>query len=681
LQTASSQELDEFFNLTDEEVSEFEKELEQLNVGFTTTNSAGLAKDRERLLRMTTVISKFASTLAARQIHVHIEEADKYPTESWSDADNIWFNMTRIKDLTDPEVIASIKGLALHEISHIMLTPRSGSNILKWAKQNKFERAFNSLEDQRIETFMTHRFSNVDDWLTSTVAKFLISTPQAISTAYVLTHGRKYLPQELRDVIRDSYVDQHLVKELGDIIDNYTVLNLSDSNHIPVAMQLIERYHNLVSQLTDPDLDPDIPGQPTGWDTVQDINGHDHTPNLLKSSEKSKPMNKSQQDNIIKKILDRRGRPAQIPEGSQEGEEVEQEPNGSNGCGPRGSGAKPGDQSGQEGQGKGQGQGQSDGTDTGDQESGGKKGGQFGNGTIDPMDVISRTLKKSIQNLNEDIKNTMKQFNGDVELTTKSIAVPPKSTFRNQVVVPEVVSASRSFSKELQLIKADYEPGWNRRVEQGKLNVQRYVTGCDVDEAFDEWDMGREDAVDIECVVLLDTSGSMSWTINEAYDSMWAIKRGMDKVGASTTVVTFDGDASILYSANENASNMKRYGGCGGGTNPTWAMRYARNILAESQRAVKILIVITDGEWYGEDSDENMKLLRASGVVTSLAFVDDTEYNAARYPDHKYYQDKLTQPMEINSHGAEITHKVNTAADLFDLARKLVRVGIVRNLS
>jgi hypothetical protein len=161
---------------------------------------------------------------------------------------------------------------------------------------------------------------------------------------------------------------------------------------------------------------------------------------------------------------------------------------------------------------------------------------------------------------------------------------------------------------------------------------------------------------------------------------MWAIKRGMDKVGAATTVVTFDTDATVLYSSSEYAKHTKRYAGVGGGTNPNWAMRYARNLFAESQRSIKILIVITDGDWYGNEADDNIKLLRSSGVITSVAFVDDREYHAKARPDIEWYQERLKETITINSHGAEIAHKVNTAADLFELARKLVRVGITRNL-
>lgn len=674
--------------LQDAEFAEALDELMPASLQYNFNNQLEIDKDSERLMRLTSVIGKFATTLTGRPIAVHIADNNvgdaTYNTEAWSDAENIWFNKNMIKDLSDPEVVAAIKGLALHEVSHIMLTPRSGSNLVKWAKQNDYMRAFNALEDQRIETFMAAKFSSVGAWLTSAVAKYLLANPTTHSTAYVMTHGRRYLPADLRNMIQGAYSIQDDTAELADIIDNYTVLNLSDSAHIPVAMQLIERYHNLVSKLGQEKQQQEMEQHGysrsgSGWKTVQDINGHQHRPeNLLKSSEKSKPMNKAGQDKIVDKVLKQRQQENQNGSGTDEGEEYEK-PEAPDGCGPEGgSGDKP------DGDGEGEGQSGAGGADGDTPVERPRGAGTGGEATMDELtNLLQRTLNKSIQSIRQDVADTIKQLNGEVVLTGKSIPVPSRKHFRNEPVAPAVINASRSFTKELELIKADYDPGWNRKVEAGKLNVERYMMGkTDLDECFDEWDMGREDAIDIECVVVLDISGSMGWTINEAYDSMWAIKRGMDKVGASTTVVTFGSQAEILYNANELASHTKRYGGTGGGTEPEHAIKYARNIFADSNRAVKIMIVITDGMWWNaKETEDTIRILRSSGVVTALAYIDDRQHNVDQHPENEYVKEALTKPLTIDGHGCEVIHTVNTAADLFELSRKMVKVGIIRNLS
>jgi hypothetical protein len=629
---------------------------------FDITNELEENRDKERLARLSNVISKFASTLTLRKVHVDIDTENTYPVEAWSDAETITFNASRLKNLDTVEGIASIKGLGLHEVSHILLTPRMGSNIRKWVNANGYQRAFNALEDQRIETFMTHKFSNVNEWLTITISQFLLKNPAAYSVLFPVLAGRKYLPADLLDGLRKVYKDQVNVQEMATLIDDYTVLNLSDSSHIPVAMKIIERYHQLVTDGIPPEHQYDN----GGFNKIPDPHGHDHRKdNELKSSEKSKPMNKAGQEKIVERVLKKRSQQSAQSSGDDEGEEYEK---------PDGQGEGEGDEHGEGEPNPNAETSGDDGTDPG-------RGAGKGNGLhdYDIKEQAQRALDNSMAKMHHELINTVKQFNGDAELTSKTVKVPPRpQRVYDQHVDPKVVSGARSFARELELIKADHDPGWLRKVDLGKLNVQRYATGAEFDEAFDQWDLGREDAVDIEAVVLLDNSPSMSWTINEAYDSMWAIKRALDKINASTTVLTFSDTHEVLYSNTERASNKKRYAGTGGGTEPYDALRYAKYVLAESNKAIKIIIAITDGQWYdGDKSNTVLRELRRSGVITALAYVDDRQYNAERWGNPDAPLPKLT----IDAHGCEVVEKVNNASELFGLAKKLVKAGVSRNLS
>jgi hypothetical protein len=203
------------------------------------------------------------------------------------------------------------------------------------------------------------------------------------------------------------------------------------------------------------------------------------------------------------------------------------------------------------------------------------------------------------------------------------------------------------------------------------------MTGSEPDEVFDLWDDGREDVVDIEAVILLDNSGSMSWTIEAAHDSMWAIKRSLDKIGASTTVLTFADDARMLYDSTERAQVQKKYVGTAGGTNPKQAVDYAKYIFANSDRAIKILIVITDGVWWNsEEQDRIIHQLRRSGVITSLAFVDQ----ASQWTDEQRARYAGDGPTQVDGHGAEIVVSLGNGNALLTLAKALVKAGIKRNL-
>ena len=109
--------------------------------------------------------------------------------------------------------------------------------------------------------------------------------------------------------------------------------------------------------------------------------------------------------------------------------------------------------------------------------------------------------------------------------------------------------------------------------------------------------------------------------------------------------------------------------GCRGGTEPKAALKYAKNVLATSNRAIKVCITITDGSWgEADDCDKILREFRRAGVITALAFVSD--------PNNMWHD----SANEIDTHGCEVaTHIVDTS-DLFTLGRNIVSLGISRNL-
>jgi hypothetical protein len=93
-------------------------------------------------------------------------------------------------------------------------------------------------------------------------------------------------------------------------------------------------------------------------------------------------------------------------------------------------------------------------------------------------------------------------------------------------------------------------------------------------------------------------------------------------------------------------------------------------VLANSKRAIKIVISITDGYWWGGDEcDETLKYLRKAGVLTALAYVSN--------PDHYRAGETTT----IDTHGCAVAVNVTNGKDLFTLARQMVKVGVAHNLA
>jgi hypothetical protein len=565
---------------------------------------------------------------------------------AWSDSDNIWFNPKDMGELTDPSTVLTLKGLSLHEIAHILLTPRAGSNLAKDVQKAEKARAgvwraFNALEDQRIEMMLSKRFGNVAPWFKAAVAKFIMAEPEQWSLAYPILQGRKFLPKELRDQVRDLYEQQHNVVEIGDLIDRYIVLNLADPKNYALAMEIILRYNELVSELPDPR--PNVPEWQTpcgGWTRIKDPAGHDERKHAEWKSSDSKPMSKAEQEKIADKVADAIAE--DLAEGNGEGE---------------------GEGDGDEGDAEGGSTAQGDKQDT---TPGGNGASSTGPSSL--ANTAERMLDEVMSSKSREIGDIMKQYNAEIELVGGGVSKKMEKLVTQNIPVPmPVVQASKSFANELERLRRDFDPGWVRRTESGRLNVQRYVTDTDLDECFDQWDNGREDAVDIEAVILLDVSGSMDEMLKGALESMWAIKRALDRTNASTTVMAFDHRSFLLYGANERAGNMMKSSRAMGGTEPTDALKHAKNILAESSRAIKLCIVITDGEWsYDKECDKMLKEFRRAGVITALAYVED--------PSMSWRQAKL------NAHGCEVAVHITNTSDLFTLGRSIVKLGVSRNL-
>ena len=231
----------------------------------------------------------------------------------------------------------------------------------------------------------------------------------------------------------------------------------------------------------------------------------------------------------------------------------------------------------------------------------------------------------------------------------------------------DLVLLAKSFGKELERLRANYEPAWENEVDTGRLNVNRYLQGEEFDTCFDEWHEGRSDVTAIEAVILLDKSGSMSGrNADEAYKSMWAIKKALENVEARTTVVTFDYSTNLLYGADEKAGTTIRDGGASGGTNPESAILFAKRVLAETDKPIKVLFMITDGAWDTKVGEEAVNEMRNAGVLTCQAYLSQ-------------YDEQL-ETIESYRHSFELLTQIKTAKDILVLGKNLVRLAIQRNL-
>lgn len=642
--------------------------MEQLQTTTVSVNNHELDKDAEILLRTSQVLSKFASTLTLQPIKTSVvtRKGTQHGAQApaWSNADTIFLNSAHLTDLGNVDNIIALRGLGLHESAHIMFTPGVESKHMQSVLKADLWRASNILEDSRIEMNLHASFSNVDDWLTALVARHALALPEEqLQYQLPLVWGRKYLDPEVRKFFYDIYPDVTNRDEVCQLIDQYLSINVSDPKNSKHALPIIQRLHELISSgletIPESDITLPDPTSPTGERTFKKpgsndgwsrLNDNDHGAMHAETQREGKAQGMSPQqqqkltDKINKMMSADKDKLAQAQGNAPTGNQPSQgNGDGSNGDDPTKSNDPSSD----------------DGTNVG-----GDGVGKNNSAYIE--DWASKVKQRIVIQQAKVIDTLRKQIHGEVELDGKTMKPPARPSHEMNMASQGAVNAVKSFARELEQLKADHDPAWERKVDQGKLNVQRYGTGCEVDEAFDQWDMGREDAVDIECVIALDTSGSMGWTMSAAFQYMWAIKRALDKVGASTTVVGFDHGTKLIYSADERASNLYKATGMGGSTRPLKAIEYAKSVLGASKRAIKVFIPITDGMWdEAAECDNAIRIMRKGGVITALALIEERTNNSA----------------PVDSHGCEVSVAVTDASHLYLLARNMVRAGIDRNLS
>lgn len=505
--------------------------------------------------------------------------------------------------------IVRLKGLAIHELSHLLFTPRSRTDLAKWVRSNNMWDAFNILEDNRIENMMVAKMSGIKPWLVHVITGELLSDTKAMSDALPLVWGRKYLPANVRTQALAEWSRAN-GSVIASILDQYIKLNLADTKQNDTAKSLIAQLHHELG----------------GQQAITHERQQDTTP----YSDVASTQSKRDQDQLLSQVED---------------------------------------------------------DDTTDDENEDEGEGNTPATSSGLSDAIRDANANAAEQVYEDVKNTIQsvrdtdsqaehasgEYMHDEEV--KEVKAVAKYFVQSEQAMPEATVASRRFARELNDLRAQFDPSWLRKVDTGKLNVREFMMGADFDEMFDQWSDGNQDVTDIECVILLDNSGSMQDMITPAYNAMWSVKRALDSINATTTVIQFGSYGSILYSSDSQAGptirTARRDGG--GGTSPWSSIKKAKDILDNSSRAIKMLLVITDGEWsHANSCDEIILTLRMQGVLTGLVFLtppitEDRPIWWMSKDDNGNYL--------INGHKCEVVTHLDSPLKIVEVAKALTKLA------
>lgn len=621
-------------------------------------------RNRQRIERLTRYFSRVNSALTFREIKVSVESS-VINAPAWSGASDITLNSRLINDFNNGVSVANLRGLNFHELSHILYTPRFGSEIVTWVYENNYRMAFNALEDQRIETLFTARFPSTTDWFVVTILTYFVNDEKQFQTSYPLLRGRKYLPLEIREKSRELFPFQDKLDEVCEIVDEYrTLVYPLDTERGKV---LIERFHNLIDSLPEHGDSGDSGNSGNGESKQGESNTVDY--NDLNEAEKESLNGATPADGksgkptttVLNCPFGHESRPIEGIEPSVHSrpQPVKQQKRDSER-------AKQLDKAITDESETSQSQSK-DSQSQSPSQQGGKSAGDSGS-LIDILNTaISDVMDK--ESVAKEITDIVRIMKGLPSLSSNNLTEPELARYRNAIPDSKTLSASLSFARELERLKAKFDPAWDKYESRGKLNVSRFIRGDDLDTVFDTWSEGREDATEIECVIILDNSGSMGGDkATQSYRAMYAIKYALDKIGANCSVITFNHEAQTLYRATDKASNYIRDCGAQGGTNAEYAVRYATKLLAESQKPVKLFFAITDGEW--SDSpvcDEEIKKLSRGGVLTAFAYIPEIHEQVVLTHEKAHYSD--------------VASVIRNPFDLVGMARTITRNAIARRVT
>jgi hypothetical protein len=575
------------------------------------------------------VFQKADRILSNLSVDVFLNDDPLQYAPAWNDGKNVTFNAKHIKALTD-ETVISLHGLNYHELAHLLFTPRQGTALGKWVMEkktitheNKWKdyqgnehtttaesielvsparaRAFNILEDCRAEYYMTTKYPSTRPFFTALLGEYIAKHQEDFSDNFVLLAGRKYFSLPARQYSAMAYAKQYGEEQAKQV---YSICSEYRSLVYP---RDYNRGQELIEQFI-----AIIP------ETLHTPSGCDGRPVMRNG----KPLGEKELDAIIADD----GEPDELNlDKNSAGYSI-----------------------------------------TGDGD------GEFNKDTkdfnTDKDQALAESVEQAVQSAKNDeslktkVRETIKAINKDS--STKSILGKGQGTADEPTQAE--ITASRLFGQELERIRIECDPAWELERPTGKLNVRRAMN-ADVNEIgklFDRWTLGNED-YDIECCIALDRSGSMWNEIGSASRSAWVIKRAIEKINGRVSVMTYNADSRMLYSADQKASPSKALiAHATGGTDPYYSLLESQRIFQQSKAKTKLLFLLTDGG-FSTTSDPLISEMGQSGVFTSVIFLGTDEYT----------QRLLADPDGVKkaSHGAKNFRTITQPSDLVKVAKDVVK--------
>lgn len=611
------------------------------------------------------VMDNVAKGLTLRKdVHVEVTSRNYSGGEAYTDGTTIYLSEVLVAKLSNgllspaavqkidlARQIAVLKGIMYHEAGHCLYSPRSGTKLVRMATNMGVMHPYlNVLEDQRMEMLDCRVHPGHKPFLVAAMEEYIVrnAEPGWEDNAHVWIHGRRYLPQAMRDIARDSYyAGPAVASEVSDVIDEYLTLTFPSGTDRGVELAL-----KLKELMAAPDKDGDVPPRPD-----YDFGPTNHPVDRKAGS--AEPEREQQ------KIKGEDG-PA---EDADYDTDDDADADDDDAADDTGSGDVPadsddaGDDAGDSGEAP-----EGEISDSSPENTGSPLNNPGGS-TNDMADALKDATDKFLEDQADDLVDNFRK-------SVKGASTNDRGKDSGKATAPVPASAMgipRRLSTPLIRMADKFRPAWRSRKEHGTVNALDYRTRRPGERTFyDQYRKGQSNAAGVDVVIVLDASMSTNMSVVSGADlgishyastfdlhqsarersdipgfgsvldyeclAAWAVKRAVDALpGGNCSVLAFgeDGNDQYMYRSHEKASPDKYIVPASdtpealgtyrwetlGSTHPVTALRRAAKDLEASPNLNKFVIIITDGQWdmfSQSPSHDTIDQLNAAGVTTAL---------------------------------------------------------------
>lgn len=477
--------------------------------------------------------------------------------------------------------VREVLGLGYHEIGHNLYTVPFARLGLDASRQ----RAWNALEDQRMELAVVNASPDLAAYLTIVVLRNIVdSVGGDPAAAWLLVAGRLYLPKSLRLECRSAFAARHG----DDVADRVRAIvrEYAEADSVEALAAAVEKFYALLDEIKTDVPDDQVGGTHEKFDGDGDEGGETVVRPVLsddwdeESDEDTAPGGPSDEQDDADEGESSDG-PGTLP-GEGEDAPADADEGGSDDTGAESD--RQSDDQLSEGDDKGTG------------------GGTSGSGSPvekSASESFRDAVKDAIDDAVQDTDNGRRIDDALREINSASTGGSnlPGAQVRGVLTSEEQAAAgalASDFERALEEAAAYNSPTWSRHQEQGVVDPLAYRTRRPGDTSFRRQrvgDVGR--GLDVAVSILLDVSGSMEGQERDLSVAALGVKTACWNLGLPCTVLTYDDGADLLWSSVDAPSPVVV--GIGGCTNVSGALRDTHGHRGESDQ--HLVLILTDGHF------------------------------------------------------------------------------------